>query len=75
MSPEENFDHKLLIFTACAVAEVARCLEAAGALDDLAKRTIRLHLADLSEAGTAVEHPAQLRFLDGLVQTFPPLPR
>lgn len=49
MSPQQNFDQRLLWLGATVAMHNARCLDANGLLDDTARHSIRAHLSDLRE--------------------------
>ncbi|HUE80280.1 MAG TPA: hypothetical protein VMN38_11710 [Sphingomicrobium sp.] len=76
MNPIENFEQRLLLAHSMWVAHALRCLDKAGLLDDDARRSIHLHLADLATDAEAIpEGEPVLAHFDLIVQIFPPPPR
>lgn len=74
MSPQESFDHQIMLFSAITVAHQARCLDKAGLLDSDAKKSLRGQFKLLSQSATELGHPQVLAWLDILQGTLPPLP-
>lgn len=73
MAAEEDFDQSLLYFTATLVAQLARTMDRAGALDEETYRLIHHYLRTLSAIALECDDDGETsHLLDTLVEILPP---
>lgn len=73
MTPQENFDHRLLLANGVLTAHLIRCAHKAGILDGDAMKSVAAHFKDLSEGAVELDSPQVLAWMDMLARILPPL--
>jgi hypothetical protein len=73
MSPEEAFDHQLLLFLAVTAARCAGALDRAGLLTDEDRQSLRGQYELLDGLAEDVSHEHVRIWMDMLVRLLPPM--